>query len=147
MSRWLCGGSFAPPKLPGRARSHFGIHPPAVAGQPARQPSSQAAASEKTSQPARTDNQQPSRAGSKPTIVCLRKKLLTKMFLDLGRSAVVYRLIFPPVTLKTRVQFPAAFFFRVGDMGGMRIQCLLWPFDVMTCGSSGNRFACRVSKC
>jgi hypothetical protein len=31
--------------------------------------------------------------------------------------------------------------FRVGNMGGMRLQCLLWPFHVMICGSSGNRGA------
>jgi hypothetical protein len=31
--------------------------------------------------------------------------------------------------------------FRVGNMGGMRLQCLLWLLHVMTCGASGNRFA------
>jgi hypothetical protein len=30
---------------------------------------------------------------------------------------------------------------RVGNMGGMRLQCLLWPSHVMTCASSGNRCA------
>jgi hypothetical protein len=34
-----------------------------------------------------------------------------------------------------RSQFPAAVLFvRIGHMGGMRLQCLLWPFHVMTRG-------------
>jgi hypothetical protein len=46
------------------------------ASQPAEQPSSQAAARQRTSQPASQDrigNQQPRKAGSKPTIVCLKQ--------------------------------------------------------------------------
>jgi len=27
--------------------------------------------------------------------------------------------------------------FRVGNMGGVRLQCLLWPFHVMTRGPRG----------
>ena len=37
---------------------------------------------------------------------------------DLGRSAVVYWLVFPPVTRKTRVQFPAAVFLSNWKYGG-----------------------------
>jgi len=29
----------------------------------------------------------------------------------------------------------------------MRLQCLLWPSHVMTCGSSRKRCACRTWKC
>ena len=37
---------------------------------------------------------------------------------DLGRSAVVYWLVFPPVTRKTRVQFPAAVILSNWKYGG-----------------------------